>query len=87
VSQIGQLERRIQVKKAKRRQQPVSITALKGLVRKPRTPVSIEKMNLMARKPHYRLSDLLAQMPPGRIDLDEEMQAWENMTPVGSEIL
>ena len=40
-----------------------------------------------AEKKRYRLADLLAQMPPGRIELDEEMRAWENMTPVGKEIL
>lgn len=40
-----------------------------------------------AEKKRYRLADLLAQMPPGRIELDEKMRAWENMTPVGREIL
>lgn len=77
------------MKRAKRKkmQRPASAIALKGMVRKPRTPVPIEEMNPLARKPRYRLSDLLAQMPPGRIELDEEMRAWENMPPVGREIL
>ena len=36
-------------------------------------------------KPRYRLSDLLAQMPPGRMELPPDLQAWENMAPVGRE--
>ena len=36
-------------------------------------------------RPRYRLADLLAQMPPGRIELDAELKAWENMRPVGRE--
>lgn len=36
-------------------------------------------------RPRYRLADLLAQMPPGRIELTDEQKAWENMRPVGRE--
>jgi len=39
------------------------------------------------RKPRYRLADLLAQMPPGPLALDEEMRAWESASPIGKEIL
>jgi len=48
---------------------------------------SNKRIEGLAGKPRYRLSDLLAQVPPGRIELDEEMQAWENMPLVGREIL
>jgi hypothetical protein len=37
------------------------------------------------KQPCYRLVDLLAQMPAGRIELSPELQAWENMRPVGRE--
>jgi hypothetical protein len=33
------------------------------------------------RRPHYRLADLLAQMP----ELTPEFRAWEEMEPVGRE--
>ena len=42
---------------------------------------------IQPEKKHYRLSELQAQMPPGPFELDEEMRAWDNMTPVGKEIL
>lgn len=48
---------------------------------------SNKRIERLERKPRYRLSDLLAQMPPGRIELDEEMRAWENMPLAGREIL
>lgn len=36
-------------------------------------------------RPRYRLSDLIAQMPAGPIELTEEMRAWESMSSVGKE--
>ena len=36
-------------------------------------------------RPRYRLPDLLAQMPPGRIELTDDLKAWESMRPVGRE--
>jgi hypothetical protein len=36
-------------------------------------------------KPRYRLADLLAQMPEGRIEWSPELRAWEQMAPVGRE--
>ena len=33
----------------------------------------------------YRLADLLAQMPEGKISLSAELRAWEEMRPVGCE--
>ena len=44
-------------------------------------------VNTVTRKPRYRLADLLAQMPPGPLALDEEMRAWESEPPIGKEIL
>ena len=44
-------------------------------------------VNTVPRKPRYRLADLLAQMPPGPLVLDEEMRAWESAPPIGKEIL
>ncbi len=36
-------------------------------------------------RPRYRLADLLAQMPEGRIELSAEQRAWDDMKPVGRE--
>jgi hypothetical protein len=75
-----------------------SVTALKGLVRKPVSPVSIKMMNevtngprvkidqnKMARKPSYKLADLMAEMDPNA-PVPEDIKAWMNMKPVGKEI-
>lgn len=43
------------------------------------------KKNRAARRPHYRLADLLAQMPDGKIEWTPELRAWEDMKPVGRE--
>ncbi len=43
------------------------------------------KLRKRSARPRYTLAELLAQMPPGRIELDAELQAWENMRPVGRE--
>lgn len=37
------------------------------------------------QRPLYRLADLMAQCQPGLMELGDEMQAWENMVPVGRE--
>ena len=37
------------------------------------------------QRPRYRLAELLAQMPSGRMELDADLKAWENMAPVGRE--
>lgn len=42
---------------------------------------------VLVHKPHYRLADLLAQCAPGPIELSAEMRAWENMAPVGREVI
>lgn len=39
----------------------------------------------MTRRKKYKLDDLLAEMPPGPIELSEEERQWEQMAPVGWE--
>jgi len=39
----------------------------------------------LSPKPRYRLTDLMAQMAPGHVELDAEMRAWEDMQAVGLE--
>lgn len=36
-------------------------------------------------RPHYRLADLLAQMPEGKFELSPEQRAWDERKPVGRE--
>ena len=43
------------------------------------------KLRKRSARPRYTLAELLAQMPPGRIELDAEMKALESMRPVGRE--
>jgi len=43
------------------------------------------KLSVSKERPRYRLADLMEQMPPGPIKLDEELRAWERMVPVGRE--
>jgi len=66
----------------------LSAAALKGKMRKPVRPVSVEDMNraIAAGRRKYRVADLLAQCDP-RAPLPEDLNEWEAMMPVGSEIL
>lgn len=76
-----------------------SVTTLKGMVKKPEKPVSIAMMNEASKglggkkfqptvkmKPSYKLSELLAQSDPNA-PIPEDLKAWEEMKPVGSEII
>jgi hypothetical protein len=37
------------------------------------------------RRQRYRLADLLAQMPKGKIEWTPELREWDEMKPVGRE--
>jgi hypothetical protein len=76
-----------------------SVTPLKGLVRKPASPVTIAMMNEASKgpmvnkdnpkvvtKPSYKLSELLAEMDPNE-PVPEDIKAWMDMKPVGKEII
>ena len=75
-----------------------SVTALKGLVKKPKSKVSIKMMHeaISARgcekkqqkaytKPPYKVSDLMAECNPNA-PYPEDIELWMNMKPVGKEI-
>ena len=76
-----------------------SVTALKGLVHKPTSRVSIKMMNeaiathggkkdqqIVEAKPSYKRTDLLAQCDPNG-DISDDIKLWMTMNPVGKEKL
>ena len=76
-----------------------SVTSLKGLVKKPASPVTINMMNEASKgplvnkvstkggtKPLYKLSDLLAESDPNAL-IPNDIKAWINLKPVGKEII
>jgi len=76
-----------------------SVTILKGLVKKPTSPVTIAMMNEASKglgvkkdqqkvdtKPSYKLSELLAQMDPNA-PVPGDIKAWMSMKPVGKELI
>ncbi len=72
----------------KQRKKPVS--KLRGLLHRPdQPPVPIEEMSILAPRnirKRYTAAELMAQCDPNA-ELTEEVRAWDQMVPVGREII
>jgi hypothetical protein len=72
----------------KQRKTPVS--KLRGLLYRPeQPPVAVEEMSILALqkiRKRYTAAELMAQSDPNA-EMTEEMKAWDQMAPVGREII